>query len=347
MYDPATARFLQEDTYGGESGDPLSLNRYTYGRNNPLKYYDPTGHSFINYGNLFKYYNATDGKTITLNEALAEMIKLTFSYYKAQRISSEASHAIKSINSPSGNANKTYWEQWVELQSQMGADSFFYNVEPSEEYQALIQKGVIDPAKYSLEDYINANGPEWEAAFKGQKWVQSNTGNPNGNIWMDLRGAVSPAKYFVQGVGAGFLESVTMGTSSKAEPYYNRDNENIYLAGKLVGDVVTGLTSYGGASAMGTLAFVTAPTGVGAVAGAGAAVYLTGVSANAMAQEGMTLAAITNGNSGGKSEGESKPVYKPSPKHDPKSGWGSPNPIPDEKVGQELLDNAYTSSKNK
>lgn len=42
-----------------------------------------------------------------------------------------------------------------------------------------------------------------------------------------------------------------------------------------------------------------------------------------------------------------KPIYKPSPKHDPKSGWGSPNPIPNEKVGQELLENAYTSSKNK
>lgn len=40
-------------------------------------------------------------------------------------------------------------------------------------------------------------------------------------------------------------------------------------------------------------------------------------------------------------------VYKPSDKHDPKSGWGSPNPIPDSKTGQELLDGAYSSSKNK
>lgn len=40
-------------------------------------------------------------------------------------------------------------------------------------------------------------------------------------------------------------------------------------------------------------------------------------------------------------------VYRPSPKHDPKHGWGSPNPIPDEKTGQKLLDSAYSSSKNK
>jgi hypothetical protein len=49
--------------------------------------------------------------------------------------------------------------------------------------------------------------------------------------------------------------------------------------------------------------------------------------------------------------GGSNPVYKPSPKHDPTSGWGSPDPIPDPipdvKTGQEVLDTAYSSSKTK
>lgn len=49
MYDPKIARFLQEDTVTGESDDPLSLNLYTYVKNNPLIYFDPTGH----YGLLF------------------------------------------------------------------------------------------------------------------------------------------------------------------------------------------------------------------------------------------------------------------------------------------------------
>ncbi len=44
MYDPKVARFLQEDTYRGEAADVLSLNLYTYCVNNPLIYYDPTGH---------------------------------------------------------------------------------------------------------------------------------------------------------------------------------------------------------------------------------------------------------------------------------------------------------------
>ncbi|NCC88552.1 MAG: RHS repeat-associated core domain-containing protein, partial [Clostridia bacterium] len=45
MYDSATARFVQEDTYRGNPNDPLSLNLYTYCANNPLVYHDPTGHS--------------------------------------------------------------------------------------------------------------------------------------------------------------------------------------------------------------------------------------------------------------------------------------------------------------
>ncbi|THF81694.1 RHS repeat-associated core domain-containing protein [Cohnella fermenti] len=43
-YDPKIARFLSEDTYAGKAEDPLSLNRYMYVNNEPVMYYDPTGH---------------------------------------------------------------------------------------------------------------------------------------------------------------------------------------------------------------------------------------------------------------------------------------------------------------
>ncbi len=43
-YDPRVARFLTEDTFKGYADDPLSLNLYTYCSNNPIRYYDPTGH---------------------------------------------------------------------------------------------------------------------------------------------------------------------------------------------------------------------------------------------------------------------------------------------------------------
>jgi RHS repeat-associated protein len=43
-YDPALGRFVQADILVPDPYNPQSLNRYSYVRNNPLKYIDPTGH---------------------------------------------------------------------------------------------------------------------------------------------------------------------------------------------------------------------------------------------------------------------------------------------------------------
>jgi len=43
-YDPEIGRFTQRDAFLGSYADPLSLNRYTYCHNNPIRYIDPTGH---------------------------------------------------------------------------------------------------------------------------------------------------------------------------------------------------------------------------------------------------------------------------------------------------------------
>jgi RHS repeat-associated protein len=44
-YDPALARFISADTVVPEPANPQSLNRYSYGLNNPVRYTDPTGHA--------------------------------------------------------------------------------------------------------------------------------------------------------------------------------------------------------------------------------------------------------------------------------------------------------------
>ncbi|MCL6457003.1 MAG: hypothetical protein K6T85_03265, partial [Gorillibacterium sp.] len=43
-YDPSIGRFINEDAYEGDTKNPLSQNLYTYVKNNPLRYLDPTGH---------------------------------------------------------------------------------------------------------------------------------------------------------------------------------------------------------------------------------------------------------------------------------------------------------------
>lgn len=48
-YDPELGRFIQADTIIPDFGDPQSYNRYCYVRNNPLRYTDPSGHSWYDY----------------------------------------------------------------------------------------------------------------------------------------------------------------------------------------------------------------------------------------------------------------------------------------------------------
>ena len=50
-YDPELGRFTQADTIVPSAANPQTLNRYAYCGNNPLKYVDPSGHSFL--GSIF------------------------------------------------------------------------------------------------------------------------------------------------------------------------------------------------------------------------------------------------------------------------------------------------------
>ncbi len=44
FYDPLLGRFISADPIVPRPGDPQNLNRYSYVRNNPLRYIDPTGY---------------------------------------------------------------------------------------------------------------------------------------------------------------------------------------------------------------------------------------------------------------------------------------------------------------
>ena len=55
IYDSSIGRFLSADTIIQDPYDTQSYNRYSYVRNNPLKYTDPTGHLFSGIGHWFSH----------------------------------------------------------------------------------------------------------------------------------------------------------------------------------------------------------------------------------------------------------------------------------------------------
>ncbi len=61
FYDPAAGRFLNQDTYLGEAGNPPSLHRYLYAFNNPTVWVDPDGRQSYRYVNEKGVTVFTDG----------------------------------------------------------------------------------------------------------------------------------------------------------------------------------------------------------------------------------------------------------------------------------------------
>ena len=95
MYDPKIARFLQEDTYTGNPNDPLSLNLYTYVKNNPLIYYDPTGHISVYINGVTAYINPASGEDrefvkYLYNETSNTAIQRDVTYYYDNFITEKA-----------------------------------------------------------------------------------------------------------------------------------------------------------------------------------------------------------------------------------------------------------------
>ena len=61
LYDPVAGRFISPDSIMQNSYDPQLLNRYSYVRNNPLIYVDPTGHHLGGYNGPDNNGDGTDG----------------------------------------------------------------------------------------------------------------------------------------------------------------------------------------------------------------------------------------------------------------------------------------------
>ena len=62
LYDPVIGRFISPDSIVQAPFDPQTLNRYSYVRNNPLIYTDPSGHFFL--GGLDILIGAAIGATV-------------------------------------------------------------------------------------------------------------------------------------------------------------------------------------------------------------------------------------------------------------------------------------------
>ena len=172
---------------------------------------------------------------------------------------------------------------------------------------------------YLINAYINYGGYSYTTqnehnTNKSNVKETSNTqvSQPQGSFWSNIgNGLIQAAiavKDFVTGVGAGVLESVSYGISRDLEVYYDRDNEVIYLIGKVIGNTAVGIVSGIATVESGALTVATSPTGVGAVVFGYAAVYCGTVTISAAGNAAVNVMQIVSkASSGGdSSKGTSK-----------------------------------------
>jgi RHS repeat-associated protein len=143
LYDPHVRRFMNE-----ELEDPLSLNLYTYVKNNPLRYWDPTGHRLIEdsggLGGLpspFGGYAGTVPKTVTRGTTPNKI-------------------SIKSPQTQQGGAGKVTESSAASGRDIVGTD--YSDVRPT---QSNVNRAKVDEYKQKL---INGEEVVYDVAGKGR-----------------------------------------------------------------------------------------------------------------------------------------------------------------------------------
>jgi len=99
QYEPAMNRFSQKDKLQGNASTPLSLNRYTYVQNNPVRYADPSGMRMVDAeGNTEYPITSSTGKVTGKTRAPA-----TVTVPETPQTLESASATINSLNNAISN----------------------------------------------------------------------------------------------------------------------------------------------------------------------------------------------------------------------------------------------------
>ena len=131
FYNAKIARFMQEDSYLGDISDPLSLNLYTYCFNNPIIYYDPTGH-VVTQADIDDAYNNNPPEVA--EQIIAEIMAATDDYNNAKTDAERAAaHArAGAARGRTTNANGS--------SSRSGGNTYVYLANPNTAVANLIDK---------------------------------------------------------------------------------------------------------------------------------------------------------------------------------------------------------------
>ena len=206
-YEPETGRFLTRDSYLGDIMEPLTLNRYAYGVNNPIMNIDPSGH-------WPKWVSKLGNKISSAASSLWEGTK---------KFASKAISAVKNtVSSVKKNVSN-----WIASKSNNNSSASRYSTRG--ENRAVSTKAYtnntrnrrqqLSTPRITTRDYSNEIVRNSIASIKksceGSEYISSKSYDYKAKILS----VASFAFDFVQGIGAGIMEGLSFGVSSNLESY--------------------------------------------------------------------------------------------------------------------------------
>ncbi len=131
LYDPVVGRFVSPDTIVQNPTDPQMLNRYSYVRNNPLIYTDPSGHA-VDFGKLYPDYsppkiNLGNYSPPKINVGNYSPPKVNLGNYSAPKINLGNYSAPKINLGNGGNAGKSSTSWYSGFSSSVGGLGSWYS----------------------------------------------------------------------------------------------------------------------------------------------------------------------------------------------------------------------------
>jgi RHS repeat-associated protein len=185
-YDPHLQRFVQPDTMLPDVYDPQQLNRYSYARNNPVKYTDPSGHvtELVIIGVILGLYAAFAMPAILPNNsnnqtgAIAAIGSIWnwLNSYSFNKITSKTESTTKA----SASTNTTTNQQQNNKNQSGGGSSGGGSSSGGSKDGGSIKPQKIDPKNWIKDNFKNPEkGPEgWKEYKYGDKPSDRNFHNP-------------------------------------------------------------------------------------------------------------------------------------------------------------------------
>ena len=210
-YDAKIGRFISEDSYRGEQGEPITLNFYIYVNNNPIRYIDPSG-----------YYTLEEGKIAH------QQLQIFFMALYGNGFNKTRGYVEYTINS--GVSINKSGKGRVDLVLLINQTYELYEIKP---YSQRIK------GREQLTSYINAMKESGKKVKKGQ------TFNPNG---LELPYTLNPnkvIKYYTYPNDPGMIYYNIVNKKNKEEYVTVKEKEHSFNVNKAIESGAIAVTTVG------------------------------------------------------------------------------------------------------